>query len=136
MSHHPVGLSKIGQVSMRAKDLPRAVAFYQQTLGMTHLFTVGNMAFFDCDGVRLMLSVPEREEFDHAGSVIYYQVPSVRAMAETLADRGVTFESEPHLVARMAHHDLWMAFFRDSEDNLVALMSEETRTGEVAPPLV
>lgn len=127
MMHH-AGLSEIGQIAVTVKDLPRAVAFYQQTLGIRHLFTAGSMAFFDCSNTRLMLTLPERSGSEHFNSIIYYKVASARAMAETLRERGVTFESEPHIVTKMQHHDLWMAFFRDSEDNLMALMSEESRS--------
>lgn len=133
--HHPVGLSTLGQVSLTVSDLPRAVAFYQQKLGMTHLFTVGAMAFFDCDGTRLMLAAAQdkpTEPSQHPASILYFTVPSTRAMYEILGSRDVTFESEPHLVARMQHHDLWMAFFRDSESNLLALMSEEVRSTDPA----
>lgn len=117
-------LAKIGQISVNAHDLERAVAFYRDTLEMKHLFTVPKMAFFDCGGIRLMLGVPEKPEFDHPGSVIYYKVDDIQATHDTLAGRGVSFEAKPHLIAKMPSHDLWMAFFRDSENNLLALMSE------------
>ncbi len=117
-------LAKIGQISVNAHDLERAVAFYRDTLEMKHLFTVPKMAFFDCGGIRLMLGVPEKPEFDHPGSVIYYKVGDIQATHDTLAGRGVSFEAKPHLIAKMPSHDLWMAFFRDSENNLLALMSE------------
>ncbi len=122
-------LTKIGQIAMTAHDLDRAVAFYRDNLGLNHLFTVSKMAFFDCGGVRLMLTVPEKPEFDHPGSIIYYKVDDIKAAHAKLAGSGVQFEAEPHLVARMASHDLWMAFFRDSENNLLAMMSEAPKAG-------
>ncbi len=82
------------------------------------------MAFFDCSGIRLMLALPERPEFDHPSSVIYFQVGDIEAVAETLQVRGVLFDGPPHLIAAMPDHDLWMAFFRDADGNLLALMSE------------
>lgn len=127
------GLSKLGQISMNARDLARATAFYRDTLGVPFLFEVPNLAFFDLGGVRLMLSPPEREEFDHPGSVLYFSVADIAAAHRDLADRGVTFEGEPHAIADMGTYVLWMAFFRDSEGNLLALMSEVPKSGEPAP---
>ena len=117
-------LSRIGQVSVNVHDVGRAVAFYKDVLGMKLLFEVPGMAFFDCGGVRLMLSLPESPRFDHPGSVLYYKVEDIRAVHRALAGRGVVFEGEPHLIARMPDHELWMGFFKDTEDNTLALMSE------------
>jgi predicted enzyme related to lactoylglutathione lyase len=122
-------LTKIGQISITAHDLERAVAFYRDKLGLKHLFTVPKLAFFDCGGVRLMLSVPEKPEFDHPGSVLYYKVDDIQSAHDKLAGLGVQFEGEPHLIAKMDSHDLWMAFFRDSENNLLALMCEAPKAG-------
>lgn len=82
------------------------------------------MGFFDCGGIRLMLAVPEKPEFDHPGSIIYYKVDDIQATYQDLASRGVAFENAPQMIARMPDHELWMAFLRDSEGNLLALMSE------------
>lgn len=118
-------LSQIGQIALNVHDLERAVAFYRDKLGMKHLFTVPKMAFFECGGIRLMLGLPEKPEFDHPSSIIYFKVDDIQIAFRTLSSRGVSFEGDPHLVAKMPTHDLWMAFFRDSENNLFALMSEE-----------
>ena len=117
-------LDRIGQIAINVKDLDRAVAFYRDTLGMRPLFQVPKMAFFDCGGIRLMLSLPEKPEFDHPGSILYYRVPDIQQAHAALRGRGVAFEGEPHLIAKLPDHDLWMAFLRDSEGNLLALMSE------------
>jgi predicted enzyme related to lactoylglutathione lyase len=115
----------IGQIAVIVHDLDRAVAFYRDSLGLRHLFQVQpKMAFFDCGGVRLMLSLPETPEFDHPGSILYYTVDDIQATYQVLLDRGVEFLREPHLLARMQDHELWMAFFKDSEGNVLALMSE------------
>ena len=82
------------------------------------------MAFFDCDGIRLILSIPEEAQFDHPSSIIYFRVDDLDAAFATLSSCGVPFASQPHLIARMPDHELWMAFFRDSEANMLALMSE------------
>lgn len=122
------GLSQIGQIAMRAKDLERGVAFYRDTLGLRFLFQAPpQLAFFDCGGVRLLLERPEDPEFDRPGSVIYFKVDDINVAHETLVARGVQFIGLPHLIAKMPDHDLWMAFFRDSEDNVLALMSEMRR---------
>jgi len=119
----PFALSVIGQIGITVTDIDRAVAFYRDALGMKPLFQVPNMAFFDCAGVRLMLSVSERPAETYS-SILYYKVPDIRAAFETLSGRGAAFEREPHMIARMPDHDLWMAFFRDPDRNLLALMSE------------
>jgi len=119
------GLSTIGQIAVNAHDLERAVEFYRDQLGMKHLFTVPpQMAFFDCAGVRLMLSLPDKPEFDHPSSILYFKVDNIQQATQTLTDRGVQFEEPPIFVANMGTYDLWLASFRDSEDNLLALMSE------------
>jgi catechol 2,3-dioxygenase-like lactoylglutathione lyase family enzyme len=118
------GLSRIGQIALPVHDLDAAVQFYRDTLGIKLLFQVPGLAFFDCDGVRLMLSVPESAEFDRPGSVIYYKVSDLDSAFEILLARGVEFVDKPHRIAEMEDHDLWMAFFRDLDGNLLALMSE------------
>ena len=119
-----VALDRIGQIAIRARDMGRAVQFYRDTLGMRFLFEVPNLAFFDCGGVRLMLSTAESPDFDHPGSVIYYKVGDINASYESLQKRGVEFIDKPHLIAKLPDHDLWMVFLKDTEGNTLALMSE------------
>ena len=120
-----IGISRIGQIAINAHDVERAAAFYQDTLGLKLLFKAGaGLAFFDCGGVRLMLTRPEKPEFDHPGSILYFAVPDIQAAHAAMKEKGVRFEDEPHVIARMPDHDLWMVFFRDSEENLMGLMSE------------
>lgn len=124
------GLSQIGQIAVNAHDLERAVGFYRDRLGIKHLFSVPpTMAFFDCNGIRLMLSLPEKPEFDHPSSIIYFSVTDIQQATKTLSDRGVQFEEKPIFVADMGSYDLWMASFRDSENNLLALMSNVAKQG-------
>lgn len=121
-------LSTIGQISIAVKDLARAVVFYRDKLRLKLLFEAPKLAFFDCGGVRLMLSIPEGEGSDSAGtSVLYYQVADIEGASAELKSRGVEFEAEPHMIAKMPDHDLWMAFCRDSEGNLLGLMCEKPR---------
>ena len=122
-----VALDRIGQIAIRAKDIGRAVQFYRETLGMRFLFEVPNLAFFDCGGVRLMLGTAENPDFDHPGSVLYYKVADINASYEALRKRSVEFIDKPHLIAQLQDHDLWMVFFRDTEGNTLALMSEVPR---------
>ena len=126
----PIGpsLSRIGQIFVNVKDLDRAIAFYRDTLGMRFLFQAPpNMAFFDCEGIRVMLGVADRPDLDHPASIIYYKVDDIERVYETFKARGVKFVVKPHLVAPMPTYDLWLADFRDSEGNLLALMSEVPR---------
>jgi predicted enzyme related to lactoylglutathione lyase len=118
------GLSAIGQIAINAHDINRAMDFYRDKLGMKFLFTAPpGLAFFDCDGIRLMLSLPAKPEFDHPSSIIYFNVDDIQLAYETLSERGVEFEEKPAFVANMGTYDLWIAAFRDSEDNLLAMMS-------------
>ena len=128
MASEQIGLSQIGQISIYVHDLQRAIVFYRDTLGMKFLFEVPNMAFFDCGGIRLMLGLPEKPEVHQQSSIIYYKVHDIQKTHETFLSRGVHFEGKPHLIARMSDHDLWMAFFRDIDDNMLALMSEVPRS--------
>ena len=118
------GLSTIGQIAIVVHDVDRAVEFYRDKLGIKFLFRAGNLAFFDAGGVRLMLDRPEKPEFDHPPSILYFTVPDIRAAYSELKNRGVRFEDEPHLIARLADREVWMCFFRDCENNVMALMSE------------
>jgi len=120
-------LSSIGQISINVHDVERAKAFYRDTLGMKFLFDAGHMVFFDCGGVRLMLSKPDKPEFDHPTSFIYYRIADIERSYAILLARGVRFEERPTLVARLQDHDLWMAFFRDPDNNPLVLMSEVPR---------
>lgn len=118
------GLSTITQIALTAYDVDRAVSFYRDKLGMKFLFSAPpNLAFFDCDGVRLMLSLPARPEFDHPSSILYFKVDDLKAACATLTERGVPIEEGPNFVADMGTYDLWVASFRDSENNVLAMMS-------------
>jgi len=134
---NPVTLERIGQIALNVQDIERAVRFYRDVLGLILLFRAPpGLAFFDCGGVRLMLSQTEGES-DASGaetsgtntpradtSVLYYVVGDIAAAHTELSARGATLVGVPHLVAKLPDHDLWLAFFHDSEGNLMALMSE------------
>ncbi len=122
------GLSIIGQINIPVHDLETSVEFYRDSLGMKYLFEVSNMAFFDCGGIRILLAVPDDDEFDHPSSIIYFKIDNIHSAADALQERGVFISKKPHLIAEMPDHDLWMSFFQDPEANTHALMSEVTRS--------
>ncbi|MFC5735469.1 VOC family protein [Cytobacillus gottheilii] len=117
-------IQKVGQIGIPVKDLDRAIDFYKQKLGLSLLFNTDNMAFFESNGLRLLLSLPEKEEFAHASSVIYFQVSDIRDSYERLVAEDVRFVDEPHMVAKMGETETWMVFFENGEGNRHALMSE------------
>jgi len=117
-----IKLEKIGQIAVNVANLDAAVAFYRDTLGMKFLFQYPGLAFFDCNGVRLLLD--ELGGWEHPSSILYYQVEDIQATYQALLTQGVDFAQEPHLVAKMPDHELWMAFFLDPSNNTLALMSE------------
>jgi catechol 2,3-dioxygenase-like lactoylglutathione lyase family enzyme len=119
-------LSRIEQIAMPVRDLARATAFYRDTLGMQLLFEVPpQLAFFDCDGVRLALSISSDAMYDPPGSIVYYRVDALEAAHEELERRGVEFLRGPHKVAELGDVEIWMAFFEDTEGNTLALTSEK-----------
>ena len=117
-------ISKIGQIAIPVHQLDKAVAFYHLTLGLPLLFQTDHMAFLECQGIRLLLSIPEKKEFDHPSSIIYFQVDDMTAAYEELTAKNVAFMDEPHLIAKMGNTETWMAFFKDPDGNTHALMSE------------
>lgn len=117
-------ISAIGQIAINIKDPKRATEFYRDVVGLKFLFAAGNLVFFDCGGVRLMMTTPEKPEFDHPSSIVYFKVADLKAAFERIKAAGAKFEDDPHLIARMPDHELWMCFFRDTEGNLMGLMSE------------
>ena len=121
-------LDQIGQIAVPVSDIERAVAFYRDILGMRFLFQAPpGLGFFDCAGIRLMLDAPAKAQSANFSSVIYYRVADLDTAFEALSARGVVFEAKPHLIAKLPDHELWMAFFRDPDENLLALMSEVRR---------
>ena len=122
-----MGITSIGQISIIAHDLPRATAFYRDVLGLPLVFTAGNTAFFDCGGVRLMLGPASAPELDHPSSILYFRVPDIEAAHRHLVEMRAKIEAPPRLIAPMKTYDLWMVGFRDSEGNVMQLMSEVPR---------
>ena len=129
----PVHIEEIGQVAITVDDLPRARDFYQDVLGMPLLFDAGTMAFFRCGSVRVMLGLPQKPE-PRGGTILYFRVGDLTRIHAALEAKGVAFVQPPHLVAKMPDHELWMAFLKDPDANVLGLMSE-VRTGGKADGL-
>lgn len=117
-------IQNIGQISIPVKDLQRAIDFYKEKLGLSFLFNTDTMAFFDCDHLRIMLTLPEKEAFDHPSSVVYFQVCDIKSVYQQLKEKQVAFIDEPHMVSKIEQTETWMVFFKDTENNTHALISE------------
>ncbi len=120
-----IGIQNIGQIAIAVSDIKKAVEFYKDKLGLSLLFEAPpGLAFFDCGGVRLMLTTLQGDEKDHRTSVIYYKVSDMSAATESLKEKGITFVAEPEMTAKMDDHELWIGFIRDPDENLVSIMAE------------
>jgi methylmalonyl-CoA/ethylmalonyl-CoA epimerase len=117
-------LSAIGQIALPVSDLDQAEAFYGTALGLKRLFRYGNLLFFDCAGVRLMLEAASTSIGPSSGACHSFRVHDIEDARAQLIKKSVTFIDEPHLVAKMPDHELWMTFFRDPDGHLLALMEE------------
>lgn len=117
-------IQRIGQIAVPVKNIESAIEFYKEVLGLPLLFNTESMAFFDCNGQRLLLSLPEKNEYANSSSVIYFQVEDIKKSVEKLSEKGVSFIDQPHVVAKMGNTETWMTFFKDTEGNTHALMCE------------
>lgn len=122
----PSTIGQIGQIAYTVTDVPRSVDFYQNAVGLRLLFQAPpGLAFFDCAGIRFMISQPEGEFRPGASSVMYFRVADIEGTQKAMKGRGVEFVDEPHLIAKMPDHELWMCFFKDPDGNALALMEEK-----------
>jgi methylmalonyl-CoA/ethylmalonyl-CoA epimerase len=115
------------QIAITVKEIERATSFYRDVLGLKLLLTAPNMAFFDCGGVRLYLSAGQASEHGGSGSFIYFRTPDVDAFLADAKSKNVSIHQEPHIIARMPDHDLWLMWIKDSEGNLLGIMEERAR---------
>jgi predicted enzyme related to lactoylglutathione lyase len=115
-------LTKVAQISVRVTNIDRATEFYQSKLGLQHLHKAPSVSIFDCGGVTLLLSLPEKDS-DNGCSVIYFDVAEIQSAFTTLSSRGVQFVGKPHIVGKLGKLDVWVAVFRDSENNMMGLRS-------------
>jgi methylmalonyl-CoA/ethylmalonyl-CoA epimerase len=127
-----LNLDHIGQIALATSDVDRAEAFYAEKLKLRKLYRFGDLAFFDCAGVRLMIEKAQTSDNIQRASVIYFRCADIALAVRELEARGVSFTSRPHLIAKMEDHDLWMAFFTDPDGHTLALMQEAPKG--YAPP--
>lgn len=121
-------ITGVRQIALTVSNVDQALSFYRDAVGLTFLFSAGpNLAFLDIGGVRLMLAPPEGEFTAGASSILYFKVADIEAAHAEMTARGVKFVSEPHFIAPMPDHDLWLADFRDPDGNTMALMCEKPR---------
>jgi methylmalonyl-CoA/ethylmalonyl-CoA epimerase len=122
-----VHFDTIGQIAITVSDVVRAKSFYQDTLGMKHLFDAGpQLSFFQCGEIRLMLGTAENPE-PKGGTILYFKVKDIEATHAALKEKNVEFMQAPHLIAKMPDHDLWMAFLKDPDGNTLGVMCELPR---------
>ena len=127
-------LSRVGQIAISVADVDRAEAFYEGALGLRKLFRFGDLVFFDCAGLRLMIGKAEDPADIARASTLYFRCADIALAVAELKRRGVPFVDAPHMIAPMEDHDLWMAFFRDPDDHLMALMHEAPKGYRPAEP--
>ena len=120
-------LSKVGQIAVRVKDLDRATAFYRDKLGLKHLHQAPSLSVMDCGGITLLLARPGNTAEDHPASIIYFDVEDIQIAFKALSDRGVSFVEKPNKVGSLGDVDVWIAIFRDSEENMMGLRSMTPR---------
>ena len=120
----PVTLGPVGQIALPVADVDRAEAFYGDVLGLRKLYRYGDLTFFDCAGVRLLLEKTHNGVPAKPQGTFYFRCADIALTVRELAGRGVTFDGPPHLIAKMDDHDLWMAFFKDPDGHTLALMQE------------
>ena len=117
-------LGPLAQVAVTFRDVPAAVAWYRDVLGLPLTFETNGMAFFAMGDVRLMMTAPSGPEYDHPASVLYFKVPNIEAAYAALETRGAAFEDKPHLVGKMGNTEIWMFFVRDPERHLIGITEE------------
>jgi predicted enzyme related to lactoylglutathione lyase len=119
-------VSEIGQIAITVSDVGKALPFYRDVLGLTFLFSPApTLAFLSAGPVRIMLSTPQGAGAVGSNSILYFKVTDIGEVYKAIVSRGATAEHEPELIARMPDHELWIAFVRDPDGNLVGLMEEK-----------
>jgi catechol 2,3-dioxygenase-like lactoylglutathione lyase family enzyme len=125
-----IEINGIGQIAIAVSDIKQAVKFYKDKLGLSLLFEVpSGMAFFECGGIRLMITEPNGDKKDHHTSVIYYRVTDIKRVAQNMIERGISFTREPQMAVKMPDHELWIGFIRDPDENLIGIMEEVPLVG-------
>lgn len=120
-------LNRIEQIAIPVHDMNRATSFYKHTLGLNYLFSTGNMTFMECSGVKIMLATPEKDDKSFLGSIIYFDVDNIHESYDELLNQNVELLSKPHVISESERSKTWMCFFKDSEGNILSLMSKEQK---------
>jgi predicted enzyme related to lactoylglutathione lyase len=121
-------LSQVGQIAITVADVEKSAHFYRDVLGLQFLFSAGpNLAFLAAGSVRIMLTTPQGAGTVGKNSILYFRVTDIEGAHAAIAGRGAATERGPQLTARMPEHDLWLAFFKDPDGNLVGLMEEKSK---------
>ncbi len=124
-----IKLSEIGQIAVTVSSIDKALPFYRDALGLTFLFSPApDLAFLAAGAIRIMLSTPQGAGAVGANSILYFKIADIAAAYAAIVYRGATGEQAPHLVAKLPDHELWMAFLRDPDGNMVGLMEEKALT--------
>ena len=119
-------LSEIRQIAITVSDVGTALPFYRDVLGLKFLFSPSPaLAFLAAGPVRIMLSTPQGAGKVGHNSILYFAVTDIAATHAAVVERGARNERAPQLAARMPDHELWIAFVRDPDDNLIGLMEEK-----------
>jgi catechol 2,3-dioxygenase-like lactoylglutathione lyase family enzyme len=120
------GVTAVAQVAISVTDVPRAIAFYRDVLGLPLLFDVPEqkLAFLQAGGVRLYLDANEMEGY-HSSPLVYWTVADLDVAEAAVAAAGIEIESPPHVVHRTDAMELWMFLVRDPDGNAVGLMQEK-----------
>jgi methylmalonyl-CoA/ethylmalonyl-CoA epimerase len=118
------GIKEIGQIALTVSDLGAATAFYRDVMGLQLLFEASGMAFFQCGDVRILLGTADLSEGEHPPTILYYRVEDIEKACATMRERGATVERDPALAHRADDHELWLAFLRDTDGHMLALISE------------
>lgn len=114
----------ISQIYIRCTDVPRAIAFYRDSVGIPLLFETNGMAFFQAGATRLMLSKAEVPEIDHPSSLVYFGTADIAGAASAIKAKGAHVKTEPHIIAKMNGKEIWLCEWTDTEGNIMAFMEE------------
>jgi predicted enzyme related to lactoylglutathione lyase len=119
-----VGLAgnRLQQIAITTTDLPRAIVFYRDVLGLPLMFQTNGMAFFDVAGIRLMIAVDPKRPKARATSIIYFDTPDFNETVEKLKQLKLPLDGAVETVQRTSQGSLRLQQFRDPDGNTLAVM--------------
>ena len=117
-----VQLSRIAAIMLGVRDLPAAIAFYKDKLGLKVIMQESQLALLQCGNVMLGLSPRHMNAAPLAEAVeVSFGVDNLRATHQSLGEKGVVFLSEPRQVTPTD----WAVHFRDVDGHLLSLFGQE-----------